>query len=87
MAKHIKPKKTYTESEALYLLRAQVGQVQRGAADKGLGVPAATQSEAAGFIGISPQYLSDMLAGKRAIGEKVLQWLGLERVVIYRVKP
>jgi hypothetical protein len=34
--------------------------------------------------GISEQYLSDVLNGKRAVGKKILKWFGLERVVYYR---
>lgn len=35
-------------------------------------------------VGISPQYLSDILAGKRAIPDKVLAAIGIERVITYR---
>lgn len=35
-------------------------------------------------VGISPQYLSDILAGKRAIPDKVLHAIGVERVTTYR---
>ena len=33
---------------------------------------------------VSPQYLSDVLSGKREPGAKILKCLGLERVVMYR---
>lgn len=36
--------------------------------------------------GISAQYINDVLNGRRKIGEKILDALGLERVVIYREK-
>lgn len=35
-------------------------------------------------IGISPQYFSDILAGKRDPGAAVLQFLKVERVIVYR---
>lgn len=34
--------------------------------------------------GISPAYISDVIGGRRDPGEKILQALGLERVVTYR---
>lgn len=34
--------------------------------------------------GISPAYVSDVLGGKREPGDKILQALGLEKVVTYR---
>ena len=34
--------------------------------------------------GISEQYLSDVLNGRRDIGDKLLKWFGLERVTYYR---
>jgi hypothetical protein len=33
---------------------------------------------------ISEQYLSDVLNGRRDIGEKILKWFGMERVIYYR---
>lgn len=33
---------------------------------------------------ISPAYLSDILAGKRGFGDKVITALGLEQIVTYR---
>ena len=35
-------------------------------------------------VGISEQYLSDILKGRRESGAKVLKYFGLERVVGYR---
>lgn len=34
--------------------------------------------------GISEQYLSDVLNGRRDVGDKILKWFGLERVIYYR---
>jgi hypothetical protein len=34
--------------------------------------------------GISEQYLSDVLNGRRDVGEKILKWFGLERVIYFR---
>ena len=39
--------------------------------------------QAATNLGISPQYLSDVIAGRRAPGAKILTALGLRRVVTY----
>lgn len=38
-------------------------------------------------IGISPQYLHDILARKRLPGKKVLAFLKLEPALVYRDKP
>ncbi len=35
---------------------------------------------------VSPTYISDVCSGRREPGEKILQALGLERVVTYRRK-
>lgn len=35
---------------------------------------------------ISPAYVSDVLQGRRGPGRMILDALGLERVVVYRVK-
>lgn len=35
-------------------------------------------------IGVSEQYLSDILKGRREPGPKILKWFGLERTVYYR---
>lgn len=34
--------------------------------------------------GISEQYLSDVLNGRRDVGGKILKWFGLERVIYFR---
>lgn len=36
-------------------------------------------------LGISAQYLNDILHGRREPGESVLEYLGLEKIVIYRI--
>lgn len=43
-----------------------------------------SQAEMAKKIGISPQYLHDVLNERRGPGEKILDFLGLEKVVLYR---
>jgi transcriptional regulator with XRE-family HTH domain len=43
-----------------------------------------TQNSFASTVGISPVYLSDIYAGKRDIGPKVLAYLGIERQTVYR---
>lgn len=45
-----------------------------------------SQRGAANFIGVSDAYLSDMLKGHRGIGPKVLEKLGLARVVVHQKK-
>jgi transcriptional regulator with XRE-family HTH domain len=42
------------------------------------------QAQMARKIGISPQYLNDVLNGKRGAGDKILAYLGLEKIVTYR---
>jgi hypothetical protein len=37
-------------------------------------------------IGVSPQYLHDVLNGRRGVGDRILAYLGYERVVSYRRK-
>ena len=44
-----------------------------------------TQKAVAVDLGVSEQYLSDVLNGRREPGEAMLEALGLERVVTYRV--
>lgn len=44
------------------------------------------QVEFARKIGISQQYLNDMLQGHRRVGSSVLDYLGLERIEIVRRK-
>lgn len=46
-----------------------------------------TQSTLAASIGISPQFLSQILNGERNPSDAVLNFLGLEKVVRYRPKP
>lgn len=41
-----------------------------------------TQRAAAGELGISQVYLSDMLHGKRDVSPKILSQLGLRRAVV-----
>lgn len=43
-----------------------------------------TQTVLADQIGISPQFLSEILNGKRGPSKTVLDFLGLEKVVTYR---
>lgn len=46
------------------------------------------QQIAASAWRVSPQYVSDVLAGRREPGQKLLKALGYRRVVIYeRVQP
>lgn len=43
-----------------------------------------SQSEMARKIGVSPQYLHDVLNERRGPGDKILTYLGIEKVVTYR---
>lgn len=45
---------------------------------------AGSQKALAKEAGISEQYLSDVMQGRRDIGDKILKWFGMERVVYYR---
>lgn len=45
---------------------------------------AGSQKEFADQHDISPQYVNDIVLGRRRPGNKVLQALGLERVVLYK---
>lgn len=45
-----------------------------------------TQANYADFLGITQGYINDMLKRKRDPGPKVLDALGLEKVVVYREK-
>lgn len=45
---------------------------------------AGSQMAFAREAGISTQYLSDVLRGRRDPGEKILKWFGLEAIVFYR---
>jgi transcriptional regulator with XRE-family HTH domain len=49
-----------------------------------LSAPGAKQADLATQIGISPQYLSEILKGKRNPSKTVLDFLGLEKVVSYQ---
>lgn len=42
-----------------------------------------TRSKAADALGISPQYLSDIMSGARAISDNVARKLGYSKVVYY----
>lgn len=42
-----------------------------------------TQRELASDIGVSPQFLSDVLRGKREPSGAILEFLSLERIVTY----
>ena len=45
---------------------------------------AGSQKQFAAKAKISEQYLSDVMNGRRDIGDKILKWFGLERVTYYR---
>ena len=45
-----------------------------------------SQVDVAKQLGISTQYLSDILHDRRQLGKKILDGMGLERVVTYRRK-
>lgn len=45
-----------------------------------------TQKAAAQFLGVSQQYLTDVLKGRRYPGKKILDKLGLESSVVYTPK-
>lgn len=45
-----------------------------------------TQKRAAEFLGVSQQYLTDLLHGRRDPGEKILSKLGLQSRVIYETR-
>jgi hypothetical protein len=46
-------------------------------------VSKSSQAYVANELGISPQYLNDVLRRRREVGKKILDALGLERVVGY----
>jgi DNA-binding transcriptional regulator YdaS (Cro superfamily) len=46
-----------------------------------------SQKEAARVLGISPQYLCDLLRGRREFSAAVADVLGFQRVVSYLEKP
>lgn len=62
-----------TEEELIDRLRTVVAQ-------------AGSQKDFAQQHGLSEQYLSDVLRGRREPGQKILEALGVERVVGYREK-
>lgn len=45
------------------------------------------QAEVAEGLGITPQYLSDILKGRRDISERVANALGFVKVVTFKEKP
>jgi transcriptional regulator with XRE-family HTH domain len=45
-----------------------------------------TQADLAKDIGISPQFLSEILNGVRKASDVVLDFLGLEKIIVYRPK-
>lgn len=66
----MKAKKTYTLQELVSLLEAEVKQ-------------SGSQKEAAKKLGVSAQYLGDVLSGKREPGKKILDALKLRKVIKY----
>ena len=48
---------------------------------------AGNQQAAATKLGVSPSYLSDVLSGRKEPGKKILEPLGLVRVVSYMEQP
>jgi transcriptional regulator with XRE-family HTH domain len=58
--------KSYTREQVVTMLRKKIADT------------AGSQAVAAGNIGVSPQYLSDVLFGRRWPGVRVLEWLNLE---------
>lgn len=45
-----------------------------------------TQQAVASALGVSPQYLCDVLKGRREVGPAILDSLNLEKVVTYKPK-
>jgi hypothetical protein len=45
------------------------------------------RSELSRQMDVSPQLMTDVRAGRRAIGRKMLEFLGYERVVTYKKRP
>ncbi len=43
-----------------------------------------SQAEVGRMIGVSRQYVADMLGGRKPLSGKLLDFIGLERVVVYR---
>ena len=61
------------------LTKAQLLELVRSAVEA-----AGTQKALAERYGISEQYLTDVLRGRREPGEKLLSALGYERVILYQ---
>jgi len=57
----------FTHAQIRALLRAQIKEY-------------GSQAKFAGYVGVSPQYLNDVLKGHRAPGTKLLKALGYELV-------
>lgn len=66
----MKAKKTYTLQELVALLEAEVKQSE-------------SQKETAKKLGVSAQYLGDVLSSKREPGKKILDALKLRKVIKY----
>lgn len=43
-----------------------------------------TQAQVAEDLGVSPQYLSDVMKARRSPGKKLLDGMGIEKIVSYR---
>lgn len=48
---------------------------------------ALTQKDIARKAGLSTAFVNDVLNARREPSGKLLDWMGLERIVLYRVKP
>jgi hypothetical protein len=46
-------------------------------------VARANQAEVAKELGISPQYLSDVLNKRRELGKKILNAMGFDRLIVH----
>jgi phage portal protein BeeE len=46
-----------------------------------------SQKKAAKTFGVSPQYLSDVIRGRREITDKIANYFGVERCVVYKLMP
>jgi len=64
--------KHYTRDQVISILKKRQGE--------------RTQSELADELGVSQQYLCDVYAGKRYIGVKILEALGMYREWAYYIK-
>ncbi len=45
-----------------------------------------TQKSLAEKLNVSPQFLSDVLLGRRNVGKKILEGLNMEQIISYRYK-